>query len=158
MRVPCHCVSLPVTLNFISLYVTLTFGRSVQSVKSSENPGLNELNNEAVNVYTYHIGNSDKGKIQQMETIVDSLEKLGVLDPTQKNCYTVDKIVKSLQMEGDSTYRVGIYFYIKESNNDKDNKQKDTSLSPQEQSSSRDFSSNSSSELSSSSSNNTEGW
>ena len=46
---------------------------------------------------TYHIGNSDKGKIQQMATIVDSLEKLGVLDPSQKNCYTVDKIVKSLQ-------------------------------------------------------------
>ena len=135
--------------------MTLTFGRSVYSEEVKDNPTANDLDlgNTAVDVSTYRITKSDKEKIQQMATIVESLEKLGILDPSQKHCYTVDKIVKSLQKE-DSNYRVGIYFYIKESNNNKENSNSQQDTSP----TSKDSSSNSSSVLSSSSSSNsTEG-
>ena len=140
-------VSLHVTFNFISLYVTMTLGRSIQSEETSKNSEFD--NNKQLDVTTYHIGKTDKEKIHKMATIVDALEKLGVLDTSQKNCYTVEKIVKSLQTEGDATYRVGIYLYIKEVNN---NNNKDSSTSLQGDSLSKQSSSNSSSELSSNSS------
>ena len=140
-------VSLHVTFNFISLYVTMTLGRSIQSEETSKNSEFDD--NKQLDVSTYHTGKTDKEKIHKMATIVDALEKLGVLDTSQKNCYTVEKIVKSLHTEGDATYRVGIYLYIKEANN---NNNKDSSSSPQGDSLSKQSSSNSSSELSSKSS------
>ena len=136
-------VSLHVTYNLISLHVTMTLGRSIQSEETSKNSEFDD--NKQLDVSTYHIGKTDKEKIQKMATIVDALEKLGVLDPSQKNCYTVEKIVKSLQTEEDATYKVGIYLYIKETNN-KNNKD---ASSPQGDSLSKQSSSNSSSELSS---------
>ena len=143
-------VSLHVTFNFISLYVTMTLGRSIQSEETSKNSEFDDNNdNKQLDVSTYHTGKTDKEKIHKMATIVDALEKLGVLDTSQKNCYTVEKIVKSLHTEGDATYRVGIYLYIKEANN---NNNKDSSSSPQGDSLSKQSSSNSSSELSSKSS------
>ena len=134
-------VSLHVTFNLMSLSTTMTLGRSIQSEEPSKNSEFDD--NKQLDVSTFHIGKTDKEKIQKIATIVDAFEKLGVLDPNLKNCYTVEKIVKYLQTEDESTYKVGIYLKIKETNN-KNNKDDSKSDSLPKQSSS-----NSSSELSS---------
>ena len=124
----------------MSLYVTLTSGRSIQS----EEPGNSEFNDK--DVTTYRIEKTEKQKIEKMAIIVDALEKLEVLDPNQKNCYTVDKIVKTLDTDGGGTHKVGIYLYIKEANS------KDSLKSLEDSSLSEQSSTNSTSGLSSNSS------
>ena len=90
-----------------------------------------------------------------MATIVEALEKLGILDPSGKNCYTVDKIVKSLQTESEKTFGVGIYLNIKEYNTDDSSNEKDTSIVDVKDSLAKQSSSNSSAERSSNSSDST---
>ncbi len=109
---------LPVTLNFISTHVTWTWGRSIQSA-AQENSNSEFPDGTAVDVSTYHIGPQEPDKVQEMAVVINSLENLGVLDSNKENCYSVDKIVKSLHKQEDkeNTYMVGIYLYIKELNN-----------------------------------------
>ena len=75
---------------------------------------------------TYTFSMSNKDKLKDMAIIIESLEKLGVLGSSEKDCYSMDKIVKSKErIKGsEDTWKVGIHIYVREKSKEGDTSQK----------------------------------
>ena len=88
---------------------------------------------------TYTFSMSNKDKLKDMAIIIESLEKLGVLSPSQQDCYSMDKIMKSKErLKGsEDTWKVGIYIYVREKSKEGDASQSGIAGGPNTTSSSQ---------------------
>lgn len=64
---------------------------------------------------TFIIPMKDRERIKYVAAIIDSLEKLGVLDPSKQLCYTLDKIVKTKVVDNEGNpWKIGISLHVNE--------------------------------------------
>ena len=64
---------------------------------------------------TFLISSKDETNIQHVATVIEAFEKLGVLNPSQENCYSLEKIVRKLE-EGEEgeEWRIAVFLYVRD--------------------------------------------
>ena len=93
------------------LAALMTFFEGVTSATPSDaDPnGGSKRHNIVSDLYT---GESDVN-LEDVANIIDSLENMAVLDSRKLNCYTLDRITKTQEKEGD-VWKVGVFLYVRE--------------------------------------------
>ncbi len=117
-------------LEWVVLVAIATLGatQSSDKVGMSRHFAESQMENEDEK-YTYNFDGSEAGKMSYIIDLISALGNLEVLTASQHICFSMDKIVKSLETQdsnGDKVWRVGIHLYIQEIGSGKGRPKDDT--------------------------------